>query len=75
MLLKLLLLSGSLLDAVSPSPFFPLLPPFIPRSVSADCLVPLLLNYALLFPPPEDLTAEALFLPVFYILGACCNLV
>lgn len=42
--------------------------------VYADSLVPPLLNYALLFPQPEELTAEALFLTLFCIPSMCYNL-
>lgn len=42
--------------------------------VYADSPVPPLLNYALLFPQPEELTAEALFLTLFCIPSMCYNL-
>lgn len=53
-------------------PSFFLLLSFFP--VYADSLVPLLLNYALLFPQPEELTAEALFLTLFCIPSMSYNL-
>jgi hypothetical protein len=58
-------------------PLFPTLCIFLASfifPVYADSLVLLLLNYALLFPQPEELTAEALFLTLFCIPSMCCNL-
>lgn len=56
-----------------PLPFI-FLAPFIFFPMHADSLVPLLLNYALLFPQPEELTAEALFLTLFCIPSMSHNL-
>lgn len=54
-----------------PLAFFLLLSYF---PLSADSLAPLLLNYALLFPQPGELTAEALFPTWFCIPTMCYNL-
>lgn len=46
---------------------------FFPH-VCADSLVPLLLNYALLFPQAEELAAEASLLTLFCIPSMCSDL-
>lgn len=57
-----------------PLPFIFLSPFILCVCVHADSLVPLLLNYALLFPQPEEVTAEALLLTLFCIPSMSFNL-